>query len=77
MFKTITIDEDEILKLIEDCIVPARAVLQWMPAKGDEFPLPTLEKSWCRKPFSSEDLESRTATSSTACWITSKSSSST
>jgi hypothetical protein len=58
MFKTITIDEEEILKLIEDCIVPARAVLQWMLAKGDEFPLPTLEKSWCQKPFSSEDLES-------------------
>jgi hypothetical protein len=40
----ISVDEEEILKLIKDHLVPLRAILQWWPTKGEDIPTPsTLE----------------------------------
>jgi hypothetical protein len=38
VLKASSIDEEEILKLDDDHLMPARAVLQWQPAKGKDIP---------------------------------------
>jgi hypothetical protein len=51
LFKTSTVDEDEILKLVTDHLLPTRAVLQWRPAKGEEIPTPNTNKFVVSKAF--------------------------
>jgi hypothetical protein len=38
MFQQNAADESEILKLGENCFLPARVVLQWWPTKGEDTP---------------------------------------
>jgi hypothetical protein len=38
MFKPSSIDEGELLKLIENHLLPSRAVLQWRSAKDEDIP---------------------------------------
>jgi hypothetical protein len=38
IFKASIVDEEEILKLLEDCLLPPRAILQWWRTKGEDYP---------------------------------------
>jgi hypothetical protein len=51
MFKPSTIDEGEILKLVEDHLLPPRALLQWRPAKGKDIPTPNTQEIVVWKSF--------------------------
>jgi hypothetical protein len=44
MFQQSIVDESEILKLVENCFLPTRAVLQWRPAKGEDIPTPNTKE---------------------------------
>jgi hypothetical protein len=72
MFQQSTVDESEILKLVENCFLPNCAVLQWRPAKGED--IPTLKKWWCFLPSSSVDPTFLLVTSSVVFSTTMKSS---
>ena len=51
MFKPSSIDESEILKLVDDHLLPPRAVLQWRPAKDEEIPTPNTNEIVVSKSF--------------------------
>jgi hypothetical protein len=55
-FQTSSIDEGELLKLIENYLLPSYVILQWRPAKDGDIPTPTPMRSWYYLPFSSMDL---------------------
>jgi hypothetical protein len=40
MFKSSTVNERGILKLVEDHLLPPWVVLQWWPVKGKDIPTP-------------------------------------
>jgi hypothetical protein len=44
MFQQSTVDESEILKLVENHFLLNRAMLQWRPAKGVDIPTPNTKE---------------------------------
>jgi hypothetical protein len=40
LFQQSVVDENEILKLVKNCFLPDRAVLQWHAAIGEDIPTP-------------------------------------
>jgi hypothetical protein len=44
MFQQSVMDENEILKLVENCFLTDCAVLQWRPAKGEDIPTPNTKE---------------------------------
>jgi hypothetical protein len=40
MFKPSSMDESELLALVENHLLPNRAMLQWRPVKGEGIPIP-------------------------------------
>jgi hypothetical protein len=51
MFKSSTVDEGEILKLVEYHHLPLRAALQWQSAKGEDIPTPNTREIAVSKLF--------------------------
>jgi hypothetical protein len=50
-FKASTIDEEEILKLVEDHLVSILVVLQWWPTKGEDIPTSNTQEIMVLKAF--------------------------
>jgi hypothetical protein len=46
-FKPSFVDEGELLKVIENYLLPYCAILQWQPTKDEDIPTPTPTRSWC------------------------------
>jgi hypothetical protein len=46
-FKPSSVDEVELLKLIENYLLPSHVVLQWRLAKDEDIPTTTPTRSWC------------------------------
>jgi hypothetical protein len=46
-FKPSFVDEGELLKVIENYLLPYYAILQWQPTKDEDIPTPTPTRSWC------------------------------
>jgi hypothetical protein len=44
MFKPSSMDEDELLKLVDNHLLPNCVMLQWRPAKGEDLPTPKTNK---------------------------------
>jgi hypothetical protein len=40
MFRHSTVDERELIKLVDAHLLPSRVVLQWQPAKDEDIPTP-------------------------------------
>jgi hypothetical protein len=55
MFQKSTVDESEILKLIENHFLPDRKLLRWHPAKGEDIPTPNINKIVVLSSFSNVD----------------------
>jgi hypothetical protein len=51
MFKTSIVNEEEILKLLEDHLLPPRAILQWLPTKGEDIPTPNTNQIMVSKSY--------------------------
>jgi hypothetical protein len=51
MFKTSTVNEDEICKLLTDHLLSPRAIIQWRPAMGDKIPTPNTNEIVVSKAF--------------------------
>jgi hypothetical protein len=43
MFKPSSVDESELLKLVENHLLPNCAMLQWRPVKGEDIPTPNIK----------------------------------
>jgi hypothetical protein len=51
MFRPSTIDESEILKLVNDHLLPPHAILEWWSAKDDDIPTPNTNEIVVSKSF--------------------------
>jgi hypothetical protein len=51
MFKSSSTDESEIRKLVDDHLLPPRAILQWRPVKDEEIPTPNTNEIMVSKSF--------------------------
>jgi hypothetical protein len=72
MFKTSIVDEEEILKLLEDHLLPPRAILQWRPTKSKDIPTPNTNEIVVSKSYFQWGFGLPTAISSVASWTISK-----
>jgi hypothetical protein len=44
LFQQSVTDESEIHKLVKNCFLPDRTMLQWRPATGEEIPTPNMKE---------------------------------
>jgi hypothetical protein len=58
MLKPSTIDESELLKLVENNFLPDHAAPQWWPTKGEDIPTPNNKQIVVLTSFSNADSSS-------------------